>query len=492
MASTSNELSPCNVPRPVGARSPAGQTIILGAGITGLGAAWASGLPVYEAGAVPGGVCASYYLRPGEDERLSAPPEDGEAWRFEVGGGHWIFGGDPEILRLIQSLAPARSYERRSAVFLPDEQRLVPYPIQNHLRCLDPETARRALREISDAAGSAQRQRSTPTGDGSLTARNGLRQSLPVGPTMAEWLRNHFGPTLYEKFFGPFHALYTAQLHERIAPQDPHKSPINIEAVRLGAQGDVPPAGYNVSFLYPEHGLDRLARALSARSDIRHGKRVTAIDTAGRTVRFDDGAIVSYKALISTLPLSTVMALTGLKVESPPDPHTSVLVLNLGAHEGPCCPSEHWVYVPRSRSGFHRVGIYSHVDRSFLPRSMRGRSGLAAFYVESAFLPENRPDAARVENLCHRMIEELREWRWIEGVEVVSPTWIEVAYTWSLPGSTWRDEALGALESHGIRQVGRYARWSFRGIADSLRDGLRAGKAKVARRPASETNPGAE
>jgi protoporphyrinogen oxidase len=477
MTSTSNKLSPRNVPRSAGAQFPAGQTIILGAGVTGLGAAWTSGLPVYEAGAVSGGVCASYYLRPGQDERLSAPPADGEAWRFEVGGGHWIFGGEPETLRLIQSLAPVRSYERRSAVFFPDEQRFVPYPIQNHLRCLDPETARRALREITDAAASAHGQPSKPIGTGTLPARNDSRQPLLAGPTMAEWLREHFGPTLYEKFFGPFHALYTAQLHERIAPQDAYKSPINLEAVRLGAQGDAPAVGYNVSFVYPEQGLDTLARGLSARTDIRYGKRVTAIDTASRTVHFDDGAEASYKALISTLPLSTVMALAGLKVEPPPDPHTSVLVLNLGACKGPCCPSEHWVYVPRSSSGFHRVGIYSEVDRSFLPPSMRGRPELAAFYIESAFLPENRPDPAQVDNLCRRMIEELREWRWIEGVEVVSPTWIEVAYTWSLPGSTWRDEALRVLESHGIRQVGRYARWSFQGIADSLRDGLRAGEA---------------
>jgi hypothetical protein len=294
---------------------------------------------------------------------------------------------------------------------------------------------------------------------------------------MAEWLRHYFGPTLYEKFFGPFHALYTAQLHERIAPQDAYKSPVNLEAVRLGAQADVPPAGYNVSFVYPEQGLDTLARGLSARADIRYGKRVTAIETAGRTVHFDDGTVAPYQTVISTLPLSTVMALAGLKVDSPTDPHTSVLVLNLGARKGPHCPPEHWVYVPRSRSGFHRVGVYSHVDQSFLPRSMQGRSEFAAFYIESAFLPENRPDAARVDDLCRRMIKELQEWRWIEGVEAVSPTWIEVAYTWSLPGSTWRDEALRALESHSIRQVGRYARWSFQGIADSLRDGFRAGEA---------------
>ncbi len=71
------------------------QTLILGAGVTGLAAGYASGLPVYEAASAPGGICSSYYVRPGSTQRLSQAPADGEAYRFEIGGGHWIFGGDP-------------------------------------------------------------------------------------------------------------------------------------------------------------------------------------------------------------------------------------------------------------------------------------------------------------------------------------------------------------------------------------------------------------
>jgi len=36
--------------------------------MTGLAAGIASGLPVYEAGERPGGICSSYYVRPGEAE----------------------------------------------------------------------------------------------------------------------------------------------------------------------------------------------------------------------------------------------------------------------------------------------------------------------------------------------------------------------------------------------------------------------------------------
>ena len=50
-----------------------------------------------------------------------------------------------------------------------------------------------------------------------------------------------------------------------------------------------------------------------------------------------------------------------------------------------------------------------------------------------------------------------------------------MAYTWRWPGSAWQREALATLESHDVFQVGRYARWAFQGIADSIRDGLSAG-----------------
>ncbi|MEM2370841.1 MAG: protoporphyrinogen oxidase-like protein, partial [Candidatus Bathyarchaeia archaeon] len=85
------------------------------------------------------------------------------------------------------------------------------------------------------------------------------------------------------------------------------------------------------------------------------------------------------------------------------------------------------------------------------------------------------PSEAEVKALVAEIIKELQAWGWIEEVEVVDPTWIDVAYTWSWPGSHWTEKALKALEKHDIYQIGRFARWTFQGIADSIRDGLIAG-----------------
>lgn len=41
--------------------------------------------------------------------------------------------------------------------------------------------------------------------------------------------------------------------------------------------------------------------------------------------------------------------------------------------------------------------------------------------------------------------------------------------------SEWKQKALRHFEEQGIYQVGRYGRWVFQGIADSIRDGFLVG-----------------
>jgi protoporphyrinogen oxidase len=427
---------------------------ILGAGVTGLAAGVASGQPVYEAEKVPGGICSSYFRSPGLADRSEVRPHDEEVYRFETGGGHWIFGGDPLITRFITSFTPIASYARRSSVYFPDKDLLVPYPIQNHLRYLPSALVGRSLSEIVEE---------TSRGHNIVT--------------MADWMRANFGPTLCELFFDPFHERYTAGLWREIAPQDGYKSPGGLSAILQGAFADTPAVGYNTKFIYPTDGLDALAQRMAGISDIRYGKRATRIEAERKVVKFSDGSGLSYDLLISTLPLNRVMELSGLRVASRPDPYTSVLVLNIGGVRGHRCPDDHWVYVVGSEAGFHRVGFYSNVDTLFLPASVRDRQDRVAIYVEFAHPGGQKPSTEETGKLRGSVVEELQAWGWLREAEVVDPTWIDVAYTWSWPGSRWRQEALALLEAHDIHQVGRYAEWRFQGIAQSIRDGLAAGAA---------------
>lgn len=427
--------------------------IIIGAGMTGLAAGMVSGLPVYESETVPGGICSSYYLTPGSGERLYKSPEDGEAYRFEIGGGHWIFGGDPAVLHFIKSLGPVKSYNRKSSVYFSKLGLYVPYPIQNHLSCLGKDIATKAISEIINA----------PDG---------------TPKTMADWLEMSFGKTLLELFFAPFHELYTAGLWTRIAPQDSYKSPVNLSIALQGAIDKAPPpVGYNVTYVYPREGLNTLAQRMAKKCDVNYGKRVARISVKKKEVFFSDSSGAKYENLISTLPLNKALEMAGVKVGEKPASYTSVLVLNIGATRGKKCPEDHWLYISDSDSKFHRVGFYSNVDASFMPKSSRKGNERVSIYVEKAYQNGKKPGDKEIRAYSDSVVGELRSWGFISKAETVDPTWIDVAYTWSMPGSKWQERALSELEKNGIYQIGRYGRWTFQGIAESIKDGFFVGGA---------------
>src|SRR5438093_6694497 len=85
---------------------------------------------------IAGGICASYHVVPGQHQgkgpqRMFVAPDDGESYRFEIGGGHWLWGGDPMVIGLRNSFGPMGSYLRHAAAYLPEKELFVPYPLQN-------------------------------------------------------------------------------------------------------------------------------------------------------------------------------------------------------------------------------------------------------------------------------------------------------------------------------------------------------------------------
>lgn len=436
------------------------KTVVLGAGITGLSAAYAGGFTVLEENPHPGGICASYYIRPSNTERLSSAPPGEDAYRFERGGGHWIWGGDTALLRLLTKFSTLLSYSRAASVYLASQERMVPYPLQYHLGALDSRIARTALRELQHCA------------------------SQPLqAHTLAEWLMASFGPTLNELFFGPFHDRYTSGLYSSIAPQDPAKSPFDLERATAGlTTSSSSNNGYNPTFLYPREGLNAVVAGLAARTATQYEARICGIDTPRRRAVLAGGREYQYSHLISTLPLDRVLEITGAAGTSlRPDPSTSVLVINLGATRGSRCPEAHWVYIPDSASGFYRVGFYSNIDQGFLPLRRRTQGTHVAAYIEHSRRAGQRPDLQERASVVAQTVRELQAWGWIKDVEVLDSTWVDTAYTWNWPGSSWTADSVKQLASVDIYQVGRYARWARdvtgQSILGSMRDGLVAGVA---------------
>lgn len=423
--------------------------LILGAGITGLSAGVSTRGEIYEATGIPGGICRSYYVTPSGKKTYFR--ENNDSYRFEIGGGHWIFGADNEVLDFIKSFVSVKSYERNSAVYFPDMNIYVPFPIQNYLFYLPKDIRLKALKEIKS---------------------NLNKQNFKAATTMKEWLKESFGRTLSEVFFFPFHELYTAGLYTEIAPQDKFKTPLDLNLIIKGAESKTPAVGYNAIFIYPKEGLDRLLDKMAKRCKINYNKKVAKIDLNKKEVLFKDGSGVKYESLISTLSLNKIIKMTNIKLEEQPDPYTSVLVVNIGAKKGSACPDYHWLYIPKSKSGFYRIGFYSNVDNSFLPLFSQKHRDRVSIYVEKAYRRGKKPQDKEIKKICSNIVKELKDWKFIKEAEVVDPTWIEVAYTWQYPNSSWKDKAIDILKRNSIYSIGRYGKWKFQGIAESIKDGF--------------------
>ena len=366
------------------------KTVILGAGITGLAAAYKTKGTVYEASGSPGGICRSYY-------------ENG--YRFERGGGHWIFGADQEVLEFLDQFCLCKKYKRDAGVYI---NKVFPYPIQEYFK-----------KPISMS---------------------------PPG-TMQYDLLQKFGDKLGKLFFFPFNEKYTVGLYKEIVLQDNYKNPVDNK-------------GYNSEFIYPEKGLDALIDSLAIDIDIRYHKRVTSINPDEKMLYFEGGDSRRYDKLISTLPLNIMCNLLNVKT-SDKLPYNSTIVLNIGATPGRNFPKEHWLYIPYSKSGFHRVGFYSNVDKSFAPKNR------VSMYIEWAIRSEDKVGVNGVQ-----AIRELQDWGFINKLETSSIHNIDIAYTWRYPDSDDIENLLSMVEDCGIKQIGRYGRWKFQGIADSIKEGL--------------------
>ncbi len=422
--------------------------VILGAGITGLSAGMSTESLIYEASDIAGGICASYYMDLEGNKNYSR--KTGGSYRFEIGGGHWIFGADAPILSFINNLSPVKSHERKSAVYFPDLDLYVPYPLQNHLFYLPQDIKKKAIEDI-------------------------LRSQNRTVSTLTDWLEVNFGKTLCNLFFFPFHELYTAGLYTKIAPQDKFKTPVDKDLILKGAEKNTPAIGYNVTFVYPQDGLDDLIRKMAEGCKINFNKRVAMIDLKKREVYFEDESGTKYEKAVSILPLNETIEMTGIRIGES-DPYTSVLVVNIGAKKGSKCPDYHWIYIPKSKAGFHRVGFYSNVDGSFLPLSSRENNDRASIYVEKAYRGGEKPTDNEIKKIYGDIAGELQSWGFINEVEVIDPTWIEIAYTWERPNSVWKHKALSILQENEIYQTGRYGKWKFQGIAESIKDGLEVKK----------------
>lgn len=333
-----------------------------------------------------------------------------DGFRFSNGGPHWIFGKDSG-LEYIKSLVDVKEYNRSAGVYY---NYTFPYPFQSFAE--------------------------NPTAD----TPNSMKANI----------HDKFGVVESNIFFDPFNEKYTAGLYDDIIPQDEYKSP------KTGT-------GWVSTFCDPVGGLSTVVDKMSAQCDIQYNKEATYISIEQKKVFFGNGHYEPYDRLISTIPLDKLMLMCchpRYHSDGPAIlPYTSVLVINIGATPAINLPKEHWLYIPFCNTGFHRVAFYTNVDKSKAPE---GHVGLS---VEIAFRGNLHHQA--MISLAEDVCRELKNWRWIDKVITWRADVVPCAYTWQYNREDVPN-ALAWLKERDIISTGRYGKWLFQGITQSIMDGF--------------------
>jgi protoporphyrinogen oxidase len=299
-----------------------------------------------------------------------------------------------------------------------------------------------------------------------------------------EWIRREFGEGICKHFMEPYNRkIYgvpldtlAANFAEKYIPRPP------IDSVVKGALGLSPEAlGYNAEFVYPKKGgigalSESIHHALDRKAE--HKREPRAIDHPDKRATFDDGETIRYAHLISTIPLpDLVQRLVAGRASFVPEAvvsaslelrANSVLYFDV-AIKGQPKPHQdyHWIYLPEADFQFYRVGSYSAVERSLAPEGTR------SYYVEFGHYGD--VDPAKFEQA---LIDGLRKLGIIEDdseILFMIPNVLKPAYVlFDHHYESARKTVLDWLKHTGIVSVGRYGRWQYNAMEDALLEGKEA------------------
>src|SRR5258705_4612916 len=272
--------------------------LIVGAGPTGLGAAWRlenRGIHdwlVLEAGDVAGGLAQSVV------------DEHGFTWDL---GGHVQFSHYEMFDQLMDELLGVDGWlyhDRESWVWI--RGRFAPYPFQLNLHRLPDADQAACLHGLMEAAAAAS-------------------PSRPLPANFGEWIAQTFGAGIAELFMRPYNRKVWARdpelmdwrwIGDRVAVADVARGPENIRLHR----DDVSWCPNNPFRFPPRGGTGALLKALAERltqrespgrpSRLMFGANVRHVDTTARRVALADGREFGYEQLISTMPLDRLIAIS--------------------------------------------------------------------------------------------------------------------------------------------------------------------------------------
>lgn len=419
-----------------------GPIIILGGGPTGLGAAY----QLHTAG------YTDWMLVERDDAvgGLSRSFRDDYGCTWDI-GGHVIFSHYGLFTRLLTDLLGNQGWlehERESWVRISDTW--VPYPFQLNLRYLSPAMCAECLSGLITAA---------------------IHSTTHPYQHFDDFIIRTFGEGIANLFMRPYNRKVWAYaldemdagwIGERVAVPDP------VSVVRNSILGKDDVAwGPNNRFRFPRQGgTGVIWAAISDRlpvDKVKLGCAAIAVDVDNKVIRLSDGATQRYSALISTLPLTEFVKLTGnqeLIDQATQLNYSSTHVVGVGLQGQPAADltTKCWMYCPELTSPFYRVTHFSH----YSPNNVADSTTQWSLMAEVSESPQKRVNAT---TLADEVIHGLINSGMITGAQQVSHIWyhrVEYGYPTPTRGrNTVLHRLLPALYAKDILSRGRFGAWLY-------------------------------
>ena len=218
---------------------------------------------------------------------------------------------------------------------------------------------------------------------------------------------------------------------------------------------------YNDTFRYPVDGCDGIINALVNEleaSRILLNEKVTCIDV-DRKVVITNKQDYKFDYLINTAPLNSFSKMIGRDASNLN--YNQVLVLNIGFDKPSIDKKVSWVYYPGDEI-FYRVGFYNNIA---------GTERLS-IYVEIGYASGETID---VDLALEKTLSDLKCVNIIGEHNMVAykPFIINPGYAHiTTKGKAFTDELISEMEDKNVFMIGRYARWQYSAMDDSMEQAL--------------------
>ena len=375
--------------------APSYATVILGAGPTGLAAAYhlGEGSLLLEKGGTAGGWCRSI---------------QDKGFTFDY-AGHIMFSNDPYVLDLYEKLLGDNVHWQNREAWIYSKEVYTRYPFQGALYGLPPDVLKECLIGAIEARfgpikkelpGEPVSAPSAATATIAAAGRSPLAGVVARGADSAapknfeEFIYKVWGAGVAKHFAIPYNKkLWAVPLDEMETSWLGGRVPLpDLEEMIDGALRPVTkPMGPNARFGYPLRGgfqalMDGFLPLLEG--DVQMQAEVVAVSPSRRIVTLSDGRRYRYDTLISTLALPRLVEAMG--DEAPPSVraaarglrHVSVRCVNLGIGRE-ALTDKHWIYYPED-TVFHRIFVQGNASPHC---NAPGGFGLTCEITYSAYKP---------------------------------------------------------------------------------------------------------